>query len=70
MTEETFNKKLKKVNEVESKIKKLQESMLDTDMEIVKYLSENFETKEEFNEWLEQNKIPGFIHLLMLNHYT
>lgn len=69
MTEQEFDKKLQKSLKVQEQIKKLQEDNLNLDMEIYNFLIEKFETKEQFEEWSENNKIPGFIHLLMLNHF-
>ena len=68
MTEQAFNKKLKKAIKVEAKIQKLQEDNLDLDMEIYGYLIKKLKTKEEFEAWLKDNQLPGFIKLLVLNH--
>jgi hypothetical protein len=69
MTEKEFEKNLKKVNDVEAKIKKLEDSTIDIDMKIFEYLSNKFETSEQYNKWRNKNKVTDFIHLLMLSHY-
>ena len=63
------NQNLKKANKIEAQIKKIQDDNINLDMEIYGYLTEKLKTKSEFESWLKDNELPGFIKLLMLNHY-